>query len=47
MELPTFSGCLGGVPEKARYIIGKHKNKLFYMDPHYVQSAVNLSSLED
>jgi hypothetical protein len=46
MELPTFSSCLGGVPEKARFITGKYDDQIFYFDPHYVQESVQSSMLE-
>lgn len=45
MELASFSSCLGGVPDKARFITGKYGDHLFYLDPHLVQQSVYLQSL--
>lgn len=41
-------GILGGQNEKAYYIIGFHgtKNKFYYLDPHYVNQAVDPQNLE-
>lgn len=41
-------GILGGQNEKAYYIIGFNgiKNKFYYLDPHYVNSAVNPKSMD-
>jgi hypothetical protein len=40
MELPIFSGCLGGVPTKARFLTGRYGEKLSYLDPHHVEDTV-------
>jgi cysteine protease ATG4 len=36
MSLPVFNGCLGGMPEKARFLTGRHEERISYLDPHYV-----------
>ena len=41
MELPIFSGCIGGIPRKARFLTGKNNDKISYLDPHYVEDAVD------
>jgi len=38
MKLPSFSGCLGGTPRKARYLTGRYGNDISYLDPHYVET---------
>lgn len=34
MELPFFTGILGGKPQKAFYFVGIHKDNMIYLDPH-------------
>mgnify|MGYP000938070232 CR=1 FL=1 len=45
MSLPIFSGCLGGAPDKARFLTGRHAQRISYLDPHYVQPALDQLSL--
>jgi len=40
MELSIFSGCLGGVPRKARFLTGKCGERISYLDPHHVEETV-------
>jgi hypothetical protein len=41
MSLPIFNGCLGGLPQKARFLTGRLQDKISYMDPHYVECSVD------
>lgn len=45
MSLPIFNGCMGGVPAKARFLTGRQLDRISYLDPHYVESAVDQMSL--
>lgn len=36
---------MGGVPAKARFLTGKQSDRISYLDPHYVESAVDQMSL--
>ncbi|KAL4574358.1 hypothetical protein LXL04_021187 [Taraxacum kok-saghyz] len=40
---PQSLGILGGRPGASTYIIGVQDDKAFYLDPHEVQQAVNIS----
>ncbi|KVI05429.1 Peptidase C54 [Cynara cardunculus var. scolymus] len=40
---PQSLGILGGRPGASTYIIGVQDDKVFYLDPHEVQQAVNIS----
>lgn len=40
---PQSLGILGGRPGASTYIIGVQDDKAFYLDPHDVQQAVNIS----
>lgn len=45
MSLPIFSGCLGGIPEKARFLTGRYEEMISYLDPHYVGDPVHPMTL--
>lgn len=36
---------MGGVPKKARFLTGRQLDRISYLDPHYVESAVDQMSL--
>ncbi|XP_071686295.1 LOW QUALITY PROTEIN: cysteine protease ATG4-like [Rutidosis leptorrhynchoides] len=40
---PQSLGILGGRPGASTYLIGVQDDKVFYLDPHEVQQAVNIS----
>lgn len=44
LKLPSSLGVVGGVPRKGMYIIGSVEDKLYYLDPHFVQKHVTLSN---
>jgi Peptidase family C54 len=48
MSLPHYIGTLGGQEDKAYYIIGYNetKNKYYYLDPHYINAAVDPDTME-
>ena len=41
MTSPLFQGIVSGIGKSAVYIYGFQRNTLFFLDPHYVQSAGN------
>ncbi|CAD8089550.1 unnamed protein product [Paramecium sonneborni] len=45
MTLPYFHGIIGGVSNKAFYIVGRIQDYYIYLDPHYVQTAQNFEDL--
>ena len=45
MNHQTSLGVIGGVPKKALYLTGHVDKELVYLDPHYVQEAVNRRNL--
>ncbi|XP_051912539.1 cysteine protease ATG4D-like [Hippocampus zosterae] len=48
LEHPCSLGMIGGRPGKAHYFLGKtHDNRLFFLDPHYVQSSTSFSELPE
>jgi hypothetical protein len=47
MKLPMFIGCLGGIPNKARFLTGIYDDKISYLDPHYVEDKVERINLEN
>jgi hypothetical protein len=46
MGMDMFAGCLGGIANKARFITGRCKQKLSYLDPHYVMQTVDRMALQ-
>ncbi|KAJ0725011.1 putative peptidase C54, papain-like cysteine peptidase superfamily [Helianthus annuus] len=40
---PQSLGILGGRPGASTYLVGAQDDKVFYLDPHEVQQAVNIS----
>ncbi|XP_076924625.1 cysteine protease ATG4-like [Bidens hawaiensis] len=40
---PQSLGILGGRPDASTYLVGVQDDKVFYLDPHEVQQAVNIS----
>ncbi|CAD8148496.1 unnamed protein product [Paramecium octaurelia] len=45
MTLPYFQGIIGGVTNRAFYIVGRIHDYLIYLDPHFVQNAQNFEDL--
>ncbi|CAD8154791.1 unnamed protein product [Paramecium pentaurelia] len=45
MTLPYFQGIIGGVSNRAFYIVGRIQDYLIYLDPHFVQNAQNFEDL--
>ncbi|CAK93107.1 unnamed protein product (macronuclear) [Paramecium tetraurelia] len=45
MTLPYFQGIIGGVTNRAFYIVGRIQDYLIYLDPHFVQNAQNFEDL--
>lgn len=46
IESPFFTGIIGGKPDKALFMVGKIGNRLVYLDPHLVQTAVSSNNFE-
>lgn len=38
VNLQWFSGCLGGKPKQARFLTGRYRKALSYLDPHHVDN---------
>ena len=47
MSMKSFSGMLGGKPNKALFFVGMQGDELIYLDPHYVQDSTNRKNLGD
>ena len=41
MDLPYSIGMIGGKPHEALYFLGRIKDNLIYLDPHYVQESIS------
>ena len=42
MKMTGCCGMLGGLPDKALYFLGASHDRLMYLDPHTVQTAVDM-----
>ncbi|KAL7722858.1 Cysteine protease [Entamoeba marina] len=38
MKSPLFKGIVGGIGDSAIYIFGSQQQRVFFLDPHYVQN---------
>jgi hypothetical protein len=47
MKIPSFCGIIGGIGNRALYIIGYCNDYLLYLDPHLTQQAIVQTDNED
>lgn len=44
LELPWSLGFVGGKPNRSLYFVGKHGNRVLFLDPHVTREAVTLET---